>query len=139
MLLPVLFFKPGLAVVPVMRLSLVTEGGGAPHQSIRKPLEVLDQTHSPANVSILAKLLPQHNRIDCYTATYLFPPPRANRREEKTDQDKKSLTKRPREFPLELRAKTGQPEHTDSVGAVGKVECEEFLGGLLKSYRREAA
>jgi hypothetical protein len=37
------------------------------------------------------------------------------------------------------RVRTGQTEHTRNVGAVGKVECDEFLGGLLKSYRRAAA
>ena len=36
------------------------------------------------------------------------------------------------------RVRTGPTEHTDSVGAVGRVECDEFLGGLLKSYRRAA-
>ena len=34
------------------------------------------------------------------------------------------------------RVRTDQAEHPGSIGAVGKVECEEFLGGLLKSYRR---
>ncbi|MFC1805406.1 integrase core domain-containing protein [Planctomycetota bacterium] len=37
------------------------------------------------------------------------------------------------------RVRTGQAEHADSFGAVGKVECEEFLGGLLRSYHRAAA
>ena len=37
------------------------------------------------------------------------------------------------------RGRTGQTEHAGSVGAVGKAECEEFLGGLLKSYHRAAA
>ena len=36
------------------------------------------------------------------------------------------------------RVRTGHTEPTGGLGAVGKVECEEFLGGLLKSYRRAA-
>ena len=73
-LVPLLFSKPGLATVPVMRLSLVHAGGGAPHQSIRRPLEVLDQTHAPASVSTLAACLPRYGRLDHCTASYLFPP-----------------------------------------------------------------
>ena len=40
---------------------------------------------------------------------------------------------------IPCHVRTGQTEHTGSVGAVGKVECEEFLGGLLRSYQRAAA
>ena len=36
------------------------------------------------------------------------------------------------------RVRTGQAEPTGSVGVVGMVQCEGFLGGLLKSYRRAA-
>jgi hypothetical protein len=73
-LLPVLFARPGVATVPVLRISLVRQGGGAPHQSIRRPLEVLDQTQLPSNVSVLHRLLPRYKRVDYYTASYLFPP-----------------------------------------------------------------
>ena len=34
--------------------------------------------------------------------------------------------------------RTDQAEPTDSIGAVGKVACEQSLGGLLKSYHRAA-
>jgi transposase len=34
--------------------------------------------------------------------------------------------------------RTGQADPTGGVGAVGRVQCEEFLGGLLRSYRRAA-
>lgn len=74
LLVPLLFAKPGLATVPVMRLSLVAEGGGSPHHSIRRPFEVLDQTQLPANVSVLARVLPRYGRLDHYTGAYLFPP-----------------------------------------------------------------
>ncbi|NQT51792.1 hypothetical protein HQ576_07075 [bacterium] len=39
--------------------------------------------------------------------------------------------------PARVRAGEVIPATTD--GPVGKVECEEFLGGLLKSYHRAAA
>jgi len=74
LLVPLLFYRPHCATVPVMRLSLVTSGDGAPHQSIRRPLEVLNQTCPPANVSILARLLPRYQNLNCYTASFLFPP-----------------------------------------------------------------
>jgi len=72
--LPVLFYRPGLATVPVMQIALVPDGTGAPHHSIRRPLEVLDQTHPPANASLLRRLLPQYSALGCYTSSYLFPP-----------------------------------------------------------------
>jgi hypothetical protein len=40
-------------------------------------------------------------------------------------------------MPAHVHAGTVIPLSLD--GPVGKVECEEFLGGLLKSYRRVAA
>jgi hypothetical protein len=73
-LLPVLFARPGLATVPVLRIALVPEGGGAPHQSVRRPLEWLDQACSPASTGVLAALLPRFRRVDHYTASYLYPP-----------------------------------------------------------------
>ncbi|HPD17200.1 MAG TPA: hypothetical protein PLE19_19835 [Planctomycetota bacterium] len=74
LLMPLLFYRPHCATVPIMRLSLVGSGDGAPHQSIRKPLEVLNQTCAPANVSILAEVLPQYQNLSFYTASFLFPP-----------------------------------------------------------------
>jgi putative transposase len=41
------------------------------------------------------------------------------------------------DIPARVHAREVVPASSD--GPVGKVECEEFLGGLLKSYRRKAA
>ena len=35
--------------------------------------------------------------------------------------------------------RTGQPPPESADGPVGKVHCEEYLGGLLRSYHRVAA
>ena len=35
--------------------------------------------------------------------------------------------------------RSSQPDHEVPEGPVGTVHCEEFLGGLLKSYHRAAA
>ncbi len=76
--LPVLFARPSLATVPVLRVVLVPEGGGAPHQSVRRPLEALQQDVWVSTRSVLSHLLPAFDRLDNYTVGYLFPPKDVN-------------------------------------------------------------
>ncbi len=71
---PLLFAKPGTATMPLLRVSIIPDGGGSLHDSIRHPLEVLDQSELPADELILRLLLPRYDRLDNYTASYVFPP-----------------------------------------------------------------
>jgi len=73
-LLPVLFWKPGLATVPLLEISLVPGGAAATHASVRRPFEVLDQSIPPLGTQILPTLLPRYARLEHYACTYRLPP-----------------------------------------------------------------
>ena len=75
---PLLFAKPGIATMPLLRVSIIPDGGGSPHHSIRHPFEVLDQSELPADERILGLHLPRYDRLDNYTASYVFPPKDVN-------------------------------------------------------------
>ena len=73
-LVPVLFAKPSVATVPVLRVTLVPDGGGAPHRSVKHPLETLEQTVWGDSRSLLSQVLPAFPSLDYYTIGYLYPP-----------------------------------------------------------------
>lgn len=71
---PLLFWRPGSAMVPLLDVALAPRGGGAVHASVRRPVEHADQSLEPRGTSLLAALLPRFAGLDHYTCGYHLPP-----------------------------------------------------------------
>lgn len=71
---PLLFWRPQTATVPLLEVSLAPTGGGATHGSVRRPFEVLDQSLPPLSKQILPTILPRFAKLEHYSCSYVFPP-----------------------------------------------------------------